>query len=70
MIREFGLNSFHLKRNRRLAIEESEVFDDCEYSKEEISDIINYYNSMENGKYQEYCKAIIDGLVWRLKREI
>lgn len=69
MIREFGLNSFYLNRNRRLAIEESEVFDDCDYSKEEIADIINYYNSMQNGKYQEYCNAIIDGLLWRLKME-
>ncbi len=63
MIYEFGLDSFHLVRNRRLAIEASEAFEEIEYTDEELSDLIGWYDSMvDNGKYIEYCNAIIDVL--------
>lgn len=62
MIHNLGLDSFHLERDRRQAIEASEVFDDEDYSEEEIRDFIDYYSNKDNGVYVSYCKAIIDCL--------
>lgn len=62
MIHNLGLDSFHLERDRRQAIEASEVFDDEEYSEEEIRSFIEYYTNKDNGVYVPYCKAIIDCL--------
>ena len=62
MIVKMGLDSFHLERNRREAIENSEVFDEEEYSDEDIRDFINYYSNKDNGKYIPYCMAIVDCL--------
>lgn len=62
MIHNLGLDSFHLERDRRQAIEASEVFDDEDYSEEEIRDFIDYYSNKDNGVYVPYCKAIIDCL--------
>lgn len=62
MIIQMGLNSFHLERNRREAIENSEVFDEEEYSDEDIRDFINYYSNKDNGAYVPYCMAIVDCL--------
>lgn len=62
MIHNLGLDSFHLERARREAIEASEVFDDVEYSDEEIRSFIEYYSNKDNGAYIPYCKAIIDCL--------
>lgn len=62
MIHNLGLDSFHLERERRQAIQASEVFDDIEYSEEEIRDFIEYYSNKDNGAYMPYCKAIIDCL--------
>ncbi len=57
-----GLDCYHLNRNRRQAIEESEYLDETEYTPEEIQTFIDYYANMDNGKYMPYCKAIIDCL--------
>ena len=62
MIHNLGLDSFHLERDRRQAIEASEVFDDVEYSEEEIRSFIEYYSNKDHGVYVPYCKAIIDCL--------
>lgn len=62
MIHNFGLDSFHLERDRRQAIEASEVFDDEEFSEEEIRNFIEYYSNKDNGVYMPYCKAITDCL--------
>lgn len=62
MIHNLGLDSFHLERDRLQAIETSEVFDDEEYSEEEIRSFIQYYSNKDNGTYVPYCKAIIDCL--------
>lgn len=62
MIIHMGLDSFHLERNRREAIENSEVFDEEEYSDEDIRDFIDYYSNQDNGKYVPYCMAIVDCL--------
>lgn len=35
------------------------VFDDEEYSKEEIRNFIEYYTNKDNGVYVPYCKAIV-----------
>ncbi len=63
MIHNLGLNSYHLIRNRRQAIESSEVFEEKEYLDEEIRDFIEYYSNKDNGVYVPYCKAITDCLV-------
>lgn len=62
MITQMGLNSYHLKRNRREAIEGSEVFDEEEYSDEDIRNFIDYYLNKDNGRYVPYCMAIVDCL--------
>lgn len=66
IIHEWGLDSFHLNRNRRLALEQSEIYDGYDYSENEVWDIIDYYDGKQNGKYIEYCNAIIDVI----KREL
>lgn len=62
MINNLGLDSFHLERSRREAIEASEVFDTEEYSDDEIRDFIDYYSNKDNGAYVPFCKAIVDCL--------
>lgn len=62
MIHNLGLDSYHLERSRREAIEASEVFDDVEYSEEEIRNFIDYYSNKDNGTYIPFCKAIVDCL--------
>ncbi len=62
MKNHLGLDSYHLNRNRRQAIEESEYFEEAEYTQEDILNFIDYYSNMDNGKYVPYCKAIIDCL--------
>lgn len=62
MIIQMGLDSFHLNRNRREAIENSEVFDEEEYSDEDIRDFINFYSNKDDGVYVPYCMAIVDCL--------
>ena len=62
MINNLGLDSYHLQRSRREAIEASEVFDEQEYSDENIRDFIEYYSNMDNGVYVPFCKAIVDCL--------
>ena len=62
MIHNLGLDSYHLERSRREAIEASEVFDDVEYSDESIRGFIEYYSNMDNGVYVPFCKAIVDCL--------
>ena len=62
MIHNLGLDSYHLERSRRVAIEASEVCDDVEYSEESIRDFIEYYSNMDNGVYVPFCKAIADCL--------
>lgn len=66
MITKMGLDSYHLERNRREAIEGSEVFDEAEYSHEDIWDFINYYSNKDNDAYIPYCMAIVDCLKDRL----
>lgn len=62
MIENFGLDTYYLVRSRREAIEVSEVFDEIEYSTDEIREFIEYYSKKDNGKYVPYCKAIADCL--------
>lgn len=62
MIHYLGLDSFHLERNRREAIQSSEVFDEVDYTEDQIREFIDYYSEMDNGEYIPYCKAIIDCL--------
>lgn len=62
MIENLGLDSFHLKRNRRQAIEASEVYDDVDYMEEDIRSFIDYYNHRIDGKFEPYCQCIIDCL--------
>ena len=62
MIHNLGLDSYHLQRSRREAIEASEVYDDEEYSQDEIRDFIEYYSHKDNGVYVPFCKAIVDCL--------
>lgn len=66
MIREWGLDSFHLERNRRMALEQTEIFDMQDYTEDEVWDIIAYYDGRQEGKYIEYCNVIIDVM----KREL
>ena len=66
MITQMGLDSFHLNRSRREAIENSEVFDEEEYSNEDIRDFINFYTNKDDGSYIPYCMAIVDCLKERL----
>lgn len=62
MINHLGLNSFHLQRARRAAIQASEVYDEEEYTEDEIRSFIDFYFHKDNGKYVPYCKAIVDCL--------
>lgn len=62
MIIQMGLDSFHLERNRRQAIEASEFFDEEEYSNDDIRGFIDYYSNKDNGSYVPYCMAIVDCL--------
>ena len=62
MIHNLGLDSYHLVRERRLAIEASEFYDAEPYTAEEIRDFIEYYSNKNNGFYEPYCKAIVDCL--------
>lgn len=62
MILNFGLDSFHLVRNRRQAIEGSEVFDEEDYTDDDIRSFIDYYSNMDGGAYVPYCQAIVDCL--------
>ena len=62
MIRHLGLDSFHLERNRRDAIQSSEICDEEEYTDDEIRDLIHYYSNKDNGNYVPYCQAIVDCL--------
>lgn len=66
MIREWGLDSFHLERNRRMALEQTEIFDECNYAEDEVWDIIAYYDEKQDGKYIEYCNVIIDVMKQKL----
>lgn len=59
MIRHLGLDSYHLQRSRREAIEGSEVFDEADYSQEDLRSFIEYYSHPDNGKYVPYCMAIV-----------
>ncbi len=63
MIHQLGLDSYHLRRNRRQAIESSEVFDEENYSREDLQSFIDYYSHMDNGKYVPCCMAIVDCLM-------
>lgn len=62
MIIQMGLDSYHLIRNRREAIQNSEFCDDEDYSSEDIRDFINYYSNKDSGTYVPYCMAIVDCL--------
>lgn len=62
MIVNLGLDSYHLERSRRQAIESSEVFDEEVYTEEDIRSFIDYYSNMDDGAYVPYCKAIADCL--------
>ncbi|MFR4733666.1 MAG: hypothetical protein ACLT9J_07135 [Agathobacter rectalis] len=44
------------------AIQASEVFDDEDYTDDEIRSFIEYYSNKNNGEYEPYCKAIVDCL--------
>ena len=46
MIHNLGLDSFHLERDRKQAIQASEVFDDEDYTDDEIRSFIEYYGSI------------------------
>lgn len=63
MIHNFGLDSFNLERNRKMAIQASEVYDDVDYTQAEIDAFIDYYNNKQDGEFIPYCKAIIDCLL-------
>ena len=54
-----GLDSYHLIRNRRAAIESSEVFDENEYSNEDIRNFIDFYSNKDGEAYVPYCMAIV-----------
>ncbi|MDE7414894.1 MAG: TIGR02646 family protein [Lachnospiraceae bacterium] len=60
MIHEWGLDSFHLERNRKMALAETEIFEMQDYTEEEVWDTIAYYDGRQDGKYIEYCNVIID----------
>lgn len=60
IIHEWGLDSFHLERNRRMALEQTEIFDMDDYTEDEVWDTIAYYDGRQDGKYIEYCNVIID----------
>lgn len=59
MIGHMGLDSYHLIRNRRAAIESSEVFDENEYSNEDIRNFIDFYSNKDGEAYVPYCMAIV-----------
>lgn len=69
MISEFGLNNYALIRNRKEAIEASELCDkevsedeQQDYSDEEIRKFIEFYSDKHEGRYVPYCQAIVDSL--------
>ena len=62
MIHNLGLDSFHLERDRKQAIQASEVFDEEDYTDDEIRSFIEYYLNKNNDEYEPYCKAIVDCL--------
>ena len=62
MIHNLGLDSFHLERDRKQAIQASEVFDEEDYTDDEIRSFIEYYSNKNNDEYEPYCKAIVDCL--------
>lgn len=64
-MKNLGLNSEYLVRNRRMAIENSEIMDECadEYSIYEWESIVDYYDHMHNGDYEEYCVAFINIII-------
>ena len=66
MIEHLALDSFHLVRNRRNAIEASEVYDAAEHDDAEIRDFIDYYDHKVDGKYVPFCQCIIDCLTRQL----
>lgn len=67
MIIYMGLDSFHLERNRRQAIEASEYFDEDDYSDDDIRGFIDYYSNKDDGSYVPYCMAIVDCLKERIR---
>lgn len=52
------------------AIAASELFDDEEYSEDDIRGFIDYYSNKDNGRYLPHCMAIVDCLVDYLKEKI
>lgn len=62
MIHHFGLDSYHLVRNRSQAIENSEVFEEEAYTREEIESFIDFYSHKTSDGYIPYCQAIVDCL--------
>ena len=61
IINHLGLNAPFLVRNRKNAYDVSELMDDdIEYDKEDWEDLIKFYDSKHNNKYEEYCMAFID----------
>ncbi|MBE5845303.1 MAG: TIGR02646 family protein [Butyrivibrio sp.] len=59
MIKHLGLDALYLIRNRRKAIEASELMDEAEYTVSDFMDFIRYYDVMHCGRYEEYCGVII-----------
>lgn len=64
MLKNLGLDSFHLNRNRKEAIDA--VYEEIDAAgiedESEIIDLIDYYNNMTNGEYVPYCGALVDCL--------
>ena len=64
MLKNLGLDSFYLNRNRSEAIDE--MYKELDFididDKEVISDMVDYYDNMIEGKYVPYCGALVDCL--------
>lgn len=55
MIEHLGLMAPYLVRNRRLAIQSSELMEDLDYSSDDWAELIRYYDEKHDGMYEEYC---------------
>ena len=59
MIEQLGLNAPFLVRNRKSAIENSELCEEAYYEASDWQDLIRYYMEMHDGEYEEFCMMFV-----------
>ena len=55
MIDHLGLTAPYLVRNRRKAIQESELMEENDFGTEDWEELLRFFDNKQKGKYEEYC---------------